>query len=151
MDTMRSSNKGHPVTPRDESAIELVGLCRAILAWLIQMNKEGSYPYDSIQTSRSNQLGKMKISLNECLNKIDENFEKEFWIDESNTLEYVNRKQIYKDTINSSFKWTDFQLRPSFLVAAVVVSFFLHFLFVIFLFIFNELQYLIHRRNIAFV
>jgi glycogen debranching enzyme len=135
MDTMRSNNKGHLVLPRDESAIELVGLCRAILAWFIQMNKEESYPYDSIKTSRNNQLGKMKILLSECLNKIDENFEKEFWIDESNTSEYVNRKQIYKDTINSSFKWTDFQLRPSFLVAAVVLRFFFAF-FVCYFFIY---------------
>jgi glycogen debranching enzyme len=126
MDKMGSSdkakNKGHPATPRDGSAIELVGLCRAILSWLIQMNKEGYYPYDSVETSGNNQSGKTKILLNEWLNKIDENFEKEFWIDQSNSSEYVNRKQIYKDTVNSSFKWTDFQLRPNFLVAAVVVS-----------------------------
>jgi len=64
----------------------------------------------------------MKLLLIEWLNKIDENFEKEFWIDQTNSSQYVNRKQIYKDTVNSSFKWTDFQLRPNFLVAAVVVS-----------------------------
>ena len=57
----------------------------------------------------------MKILFNEWLNKIDENFEKEFWIDQSNSSQFVNRKQIYKDTVNSSFQWTDFQLRPNFL------------------------------------
>ena len=33
------------------SAIELVGLSRAIIAWVIQMNKEGHYPYDSVDAS----------------------------------------------------------------------------------------------------
>ncbi len=65
----------------------------------------------------------MKLLLTDWLNKIDENFEKEFWIDQSNSSQYVNRRQIYKDTINSSLQWTDFQFRPNFLVAAVIVSY----------------------------
>jgi glycogen debranching enzyme len=79
MDKMGSSekalNKGHPATPRDGSAVELVGLCRAILAWIIQMNKQGHYPYDSIEISSESER---KIYLNEWLNNIDQNFEKEF-------------------------------------------------------------------------
>ncbi|CAF1046004.1 unnamed protein product [Adineta steineri] len=124
MDKMGSSdkaqNKGYPATPRDGSAIELVALCRSILAWLIQMNKEKYYPYDSIEIVSPSTGKKCRIYLNEWLNRIDENFEKEFGIDETNLSKYVNRKQIYKDTINSTCKWTDFQFRPNFLIAAVV-------------------------------
>ena len=120
----RAANKGHPATPRDGSAVELVGLCRATLAWIIQMNQQGFYPYDSIQTS-SQSMGKVPMFFKDLLNKIDQNFEKEFWIDQSNTSKYVNRTQIYKDTVNSSLQWTDFQLRPNFLVTAVVVTAFL--------------------------
>ncbi|UJR24125.1 hypothetical protein I4U23_027092 [Adineta vaga] len=123
MDKMGSSNKaknkGHPATPRDGSAIELIGLCRAILTWLIQMNKQGYYPYDSVQTSLSSG-DEIDISFQKWIDQIDENFEKEFWIDLTNSSKYVNRKEIYKDTINSTFQWTDFQLRPNFLIAAVV-------------------------------
>jgi glycogen debranching enzyme len=71
----------------------------------------------------------MKLLFTDWLNKIDQNFEKEFWIDQTNSSHYVNRKDIYKDTVNSSFGWTDFQLRPNFLIAAVVVSRNLFFLF----------------------
>lgn len=62
----------------------------------------------------------MKLLFTDWLNKIDENFEKEFYVDEKNSSEYINRRNIYKDTINSSLKWTDFQFRPNFLIAAVV-------------------------------
>ncbi|CAF1024609.1 unnamed protein product [Rotaria sordida] len=64
----------------------------------------------------------MKLLFTEWLNKIDENFEKEFWIDGTNSSEYVNRRQLYKDTINSSLRWTDFQLRPNFIIAAVILA-----------------------------
>jgi glycogen debranching enzyme len=117
MDKMGSSetagNKGHPGSPRDGSAVELVGLSRAVINWLIQMIDKGFYPYNE-----------QKSILENWLKKIDENFEKEFWIDETNSSQYVNRKQIYKDTVNSTLKWTDFQFRPNFLIAAVVVSFY---------------------------
>ncbi|CAF3847295.1 unnamed protein product [Rotaria sp. Silwood1] len=115
----KASNKGHPATPRDGSAIELVALSRATISWIIHMNKQGYFPYDFIQTySESGE--KQNIYLTDWLKRIDENFEKEFWIDQSNSSEYVNRKQIYKDTVNSTFKWTDFQLRPNFIIASVI-------------------------------
>jgi glycogen debranching enzyme len=53
MDQMESSdragNKGHPATPRDGSAIELVALLRASLSWLVQMNEDKHYPYNSVE------------------------------------------------------------------------------------------------------
>ena len=47
----KASNRGHPATPRDGSAVELIGLSRAVFSWLIFMHQQGFYPYDSIETS----------------------------------------------------------------------------------------------------
>jgi len=116
MDKMGSSenagNKGYPGSPRDGSAVELIGLSRAVINWLIQMIEKGFYPYNE-----------EKQILEDWLKKIDQNFEKEFWIDQNSTEnQFINRRNIYKDTINSSLQWTDYQFRPNFLIAAVVVS-----------------------------
>ncbi|CAF4337978.1 unnamed protein product [Adineta steineri] len=116
----KANNKGYLATRRDRSAINLIALFRAIISWIIQMNKQGYYPYNSIYTTSLNSEDKIRISFEKWLNQIYENFEKEFWIDQTNSSKYVNRKQIYKDTINSTWKWTNFQLQPNFLIAAVV-------------------------------
>ncbi|CAF2991727.1 unnamed protein product [Rotaria sp. Silwood2] len=52
--SQKALNKDYSATPRHGSAIELVGLCRATLVWLIQMNKYGHYPYHSIEISSGN-------------------------------------------------------------------------------------------------
>ena len=33
---------------RDGSPVEIVGLCKAALRWLIQLNEEGKYPYSDL-------------------------------------------------------------------------------------------------------
>lgn len=62
--------------------------------------------------------------------KIQNNFEKHFWIPEiKNCLnqveshpELINRRGIYKDTVGASNIWGDYQLRCNYPVAMVVVS-----------------------------
>ncbi|CAF0868627.1 unnamed protein product [Brachionus calyciflorus] len=119
MDKMGSSektgNSGYPATPRDGSAVELVGLCRSVLEFLIKSNQQGHYPYDGVLLQTGS-----KITWLDWANKIDKNFEKYFWIDETSTESNINKREIYKDSVNSSHKWTDNQLRPNFLIALAV-------------------------------
>lgn len=63
------------------------------------------------------------------MNRIKSNFETEFYIpleerrDTKNENDkYVHKRGIYKDTCGASQPWSDYRLRPNFLVAMVVVS-----------------------------
>ncbi|KAI0987877.1 hypothetical protein GJ496_006429 [Pomphorhynchus laevis] len=127
MDKMGSSdkagNRGIPATPRDGSAVEIVGLSKSCIDWLIEMGKNGYYPYSSIEYHYKG--SKKVFKLKDWSNLISANFEKHFWIGEDETPSeknkfYVNRTGIFKDCVNSSGGWTDYQLRPNFLITLVV-------------------------------
>ena len=50
----RAGTKGRPATPRDGSAVELVGLCRATLGWLAALHADGKYPYEGVAKTDEN-------------------------------------------------------------------------------------------------
>ncbi|XP_030750314.1 glycogen debranching enzyme isoform X2 [Sitophilus oryzae] len=127
MDKMGSSdkagNRGKPATPRDGSAVELVGLSKAAVSWLWELNQKGHYPYDGVERLHKN--GSVtKWTFKFWADKIQENFEKNFWIDyvtpnEEPRPDLINRRTIYKDIYGSSLPWTDYQLRCNFPIAMV--------------------------------
>lgn len=59
---------------------------------------------------------------------IQENFEKKFYIShdpldpEEKHPELVHKRGIYKDSFGASSPWCDYQLRPNFPIAMMVVS-----------------------------
>lgn len=68
----------------------------------------------------------MLISFSEWRTLIKDNFERSFWIPRSDEAReadeagYVHRSAIYKDTVGSHYRYTDYQLRPNFPIAMVV-------------------------------
>lgn len=111
----KAGNHGLPATPRDGSAVELIGLSRCVLDWLIRANQAGKYPYDSVVLGDNPQN---RYSFTEWAARIDENFEANFWIDVKSTeSKHINKRNIYKDTLNSSIHYADYQLRPNYLIA----------------------------------
>lgn len=67
------------------------------------------------------------MSYEEWDRKIQENFEKMFYVshdpDDPNEKhpELVHKQGIYKDSYGASSPWCDYQLRPNFAIAMVVV------------------------------
>lgn len=67
------------------------------------------------------------MSFKEWGNLIQENFEKHFYVSTipaPGDSKLINKRGIYKDSVNASRPWADFQLRPNFPIAMAVVSIF---------------------------
>ncbi|XP_053198352.1 glycogen debranching enzyme-like [Scomber japonicus] len=120
----KARNKGIPATPRDGSAVELVGLCKSTLRWLVKLHKDGHFPYAAVTVHRGGQTYSVSYVEWDC--KIQENFEKKFNIShdpqdvEEKHPQLVHKKGIYKDSFGASSPWCDYQLRPNFPIAMVV-------------------------------
>jgi glycogen debranching enzyme len=118
----KAGNKGIPATPRDGSDVELVGLCASTTRWLGELYDKKVFPHEGVKKSNSDQM----ISYKQWAELIKQNFEKYFFIDPSPTStkdehpNLINRRGIYKDTLNSKALWTDYQLRPNFPIALAV-------------------------------
>nr|XP_039272598.1 glycogen debranching enzyme-like [Styela clava] len=116
-ESLKANTKGVPATPRDGSAVELVGLCKSAVNWLQKVNNLGKYPYDGVFVKGRNTS---KLSWCEWNNKIQENFESAFFVSESRESPLIHKRNIYMDSVGASQPWCDYQLRPNFPIAMVV-------------------------------
>ncbi|XP_006015059.1 glycogen debranching enzyme isoform X2 [Alligator sinensis] len=120
----RARNKGIPATPRDGSAVEIVGLCKSTVRWLLELSKKNEFPYHGVTVKRH---GKEEtITYDEWNRKIQGHFEKLFFVSENPSdpnekyPNLVHKRGIYKDSYGASSPWCDYQLRPNFTIAMVV-------------------------------
>ncbi|XP_042808955.1 glycogen debranching enzyme isoform X5 [Panthera leo] len=120
----RARNRGIPATPRDGSAVEIVGLSKSTVRWLLELSKKRIFPYHEVTIRRHGKV--VTISYDEWNRKIQDNFEKLFYVSEdpSDSNEkhpnLVHKRGIYKDSYGASSPWCDYQLRPNFTIAMVV-------------------------------
>ncbi|CCD26910.1 bifunctional 4-alpha-glucanotransferase/amylo-alpha-1,6-glucosidase NDAI_0J00180 [Naumovozyma dairenensis CBS 421] len=127
MDKMGESAKaksvGIPGTPRDGAAIEINGLLKSCLRFVIDMNKKNNFQYSEVTKSDGT-----KISFVEWDKLLQDNFEKCYWIPKDAAddklfdvdVNIVNRRGIYKDLYRSGKPYEDYQLRPNFAIAMTV-------------------------------
>lgn len=93
----RANNRGLPASPRDGAAVELQGLALFVAEHLQKLHSEGHFPHNSL-------VGKnQKWSWAEWAQKIRHNFEPKFFVSESSTEEFVNKKNIVKDSYGKLF------------------------------------------------
>ncbi|GJQ87827.1 hypothetical protein Trydic_g18672 [Trypoxylus dichotomus] len=127
MDKMGSStkagNRGKPATPRDGSAVEIVALSKSTVTWLYELYENGQYAYDGVERVGKNNV-RTRWTFAQWSNKIQENFEKHFWVNTEPVKDelrpdLINKRGIYKDCFGASQEWSDFQLRCNFPVAMV--------------------------------
>ncbi|KAG0687543.1 hypothetical protein C6P40_002206 [Pichia californica] len=119
-ESVRAGNKGYPGTPRNGAAIEINGLLKSAIRFVIELYDKKLFKYDSV----INQHGD-KISFKTWDKLLVDNFEKCFYIPEfeENDKDYfinsnvVNRRGIYKDLFRSSKEYEDYQLRGNFPIA----------------------------------
>ncbi|XP_039208206.1 glycogen debranching enzyme isoform X2 [Crotalus tigris] len=120
----RARNKGIPATPRDGSAVEIVGLCKSTVRWLQELSEKKIFPYPGV-TVKSDGRDET-FTYDQWNRKIQAHFEKLFFVSENPndpnethpTL--VHKRGIYKDSYGASSPWCDYQLRPNFPIAMVV-------------------------------
>ncbi|XP_028988185.1 glycogen debranching enzyme isoform X3 [Betta splendens] len=120
----RARNKGMPATPRDGAAVEIVGLSKSAVRWVVGLHAKGLYPYDGAKVQRE---GKEEfVTYSQWNQQLQQSFEAAFWVsDDPNnphekSPELVHKKGIYKDSYGASSPWCDYQLRPNFTISMVV-------------------------------
>lgn len=128
MDKMGESEQagsvGVPGTPRDGAAVEINGLLKSTLRFVIELHSKGLFKYTQVSKTG----GKGSISFEDWNQLVQDNFEKKFYIpldpaDDKNfdvDAGIVNRRGIYKDLYKSGKPYEDYQFRPNFTVAMVV-------------------------------
>ncbi|KAG7275133.1 hypothetical protein CRUP_024699, partial [Coryphaenoides rupestris] len=102
----KAQNKGVPATPRDGSAVEIVGLCKSTVRWLVHLHGQGLFPYATVTIRKEGR--NLSVPYAEWDRKIQENFERHFYVspdphspDESHP-DLVHKRGIYKDSYGAS-------------------------------------------------
>ncbi|KAK7944591.1 hypothetical protein WMY93_000319 [Mugilogobius chulae] len=120
----RARNTGMPATPRDGAAVEIVGLSKSAVRWVVELHSKGLFPYDGVKIQ--NNGTESFVSYSQWNQQIQASFENHFWVSgdpqdpNEKHPELVHKKGIYKDSYGASSPWCDYQLRPNFTIAMVV-------------------------------
>eukprot|EP00443_Scrippsiella_acuminata_P042332 CAMPEP_0115347118 /NCGR_PEP_ID=MMETSP0270-20121206/94705_1 /TAXON_ID=71861 /ORGANISM="Scrippsiella trochoidea, Strain CCMP3099" /LENGTH=1418 /DNA_ID=CAMNT_0002769009 /DNA_START=55 /DNA_END=4308 /DNA_ORIENTATION=- len=117
MDKMGSSekagNKGVPATPRDGAPVEIIGLLKSVLRWVVSLDRT-AFPHTAVRTQSGAQL-----TYKEWDERLQRNFERLFWVS-PDEMAPTSLRCFYKDTVGATRPGHDYQLRPNFPIAMAV-------------------------------
>lgn len=122
-ESVNAKSSGVPGTARNGAAVEINGLLKSTLRFVVELHKQGKFKYtDVIKKDGS------KITFEAWDDLLQRNFEKEFYIPidprEDKLYNFdstiINRRGIYRDLNGSSKPYEDYQLRPNFFIAMSV-------------------------------
>ncbi|KAJ3192406.1 hypothetical protein HK101_006611 [Irineochytrium annulatum] len=130
-DSEKAGTKGLPATPRDGSAVEIVGLQKAALRWIstVVLKGEGAKMWPATSVVIDDGGNEKKITYEQWNTMLGKTFEKCFYLPQDpredgkyaiDRPELVNRRGIYKDSMGATQSFADYQLRPNFCVALTV-------------------------------
>ncbi|KAF9301462.1 hypothetical protein BGZ74_006694 [Mortierella antarctica] len=127
-ESAKAGTKGVPATPRDGANVEIIGLLKSSLRWVIELHKKKKFKCDSVTITAKDGKPERMLTLAQWDKLIQENFEKYFYIplnpkDDAQFKvrpDLVNRRGMYKDTYGSITPFADYQFRPNFPVAMCV-------------------------------
>jgi glycogen debranching enzyme len=120
---------GNPATPRNGSAVELVGLCFSTVDWLAKLVSEGKYPFQGVEAEKELEDGKkqkLKWTWKDWAVKIRANFDDYFYMHDEPDRDKPHQKHrlfvrgLYQDSLNSFPAWADFQARCNYFITLSV-------------------------------
>lgn len=122
----KAGSKGVPGTPRDGAAVEITGLLKSTLRWVIELNKKGLYPDTSVQAVIDEKP--VRVTFQDWNDLLQRNFEKCYYVPATATEDtgydvdprVLNRRGIYKDLYRSGKPYEDYQLRAQVPMAMTV-------------------------------
>ncbi|AAS52408.1 AEL276Cp [Eremothecium gossypii ATCC 10895] len=114
---------GVPGTPRDGAAVEINGLLKSALRFVLELHSRGLFPHTAVPRADGSLIS--FVAWNDLLQA---NFERKFYVPEDPSEDssfdidpsLVNRRGIYKDLCHSGKPYEDYQLRPNFTIAMTV-------------------------------
>ncbi|KAI8147846.1 glycogen debranching enzyme [Fennellomyces sp. T-0311] len=117
----KAGNKGYPGTSRDGAPVEITGLLKSALRWILKLNRN-QFPWTGVQ------VGNETVTYHDWNDRLQKNFERIYYIptDPSNDEAYavnpniIHRRGIYKDVYKATEPYTEYQFRPNLCVAMVV-------------------------------
>eukprot|EP00842_Homolaphlyctis_polyrhiza_P003324 jgi/Hompol1/3993/HPOL_000689-RA len=122
-DSEKAGTRGVPSSPRDGAAIEIVGLVKATLHWILEeVELKGKSWWRWTGVAANGEF----IPYTQWNNNLHNSFETYYYIPQDASLdrmyfidrpELVNRRGIYKDVFASSIPYLDYQLRPNMCIA----------------------------------